>query len=113
RYQSHHTSASRIHRHRIVPQHQNSSGLQFTLNGAVAFHSHNTVHDRKIRPDGRINVKNRPINAGPVEYILGPSVASSRHGPKHILQRKGDASPMMRLELWHRDYVIGAEKNFW
>jgi hypothetical protein len=46
-----------VHRHRVVPQNQDPAGLGCPLDGTVAFHPLDSVHDHKVRPDRAVEIE--------------------------------------------------------
>ena len=52
RIDAHDAAASGVHGHRIAPRHQHPGGLRRALNGAVAFHPDDAIHQCELARKG-------------------------------------------------------------
>src|SRR5215472_17393574 len=86
RYQTHDPRAGGIHRDGVVPHHQHSAWLRYSLDRAIAFHAQDAVHDGEIRPDRARDIEHGPRDPRPMENVLGPPVATARHNAEHVLE---------------------------
>ena len=61
--------------------------------------------------DSRADIENAFVDAGPVEDILGPTVAGSGNDAEHVLHAQRDPSPMMRFHFRHGYDEIGRKDS--
>src|SRR5262245_5076863 len=99
-----------VHRDWVLAEDEHAGAPRCPLDGAVAFHPDDTVHDGEPRHRERtVDVDDALVDACPVEHVLGPSVDGARYYSKHVLHRKRHARPVMALELGHRDDQVSLE----
>src|SRR6516225_9365140 len=72
----------------------------------VPFHRDNAISDDKVDWYRCTDIEDAAMNPLPMEEILRPSVPVARNDAKHILHAKSDASPVVGLDLGHRDDEI-------
>ena len=111
--EAHDPGRGRVHGYGIVAQDEHSTGLGSSLDGPVALHPHDAVHDRKVRPHGAVDVEDGTGDAGPMENVLGPTVAASRNNAEHVFEGKGRAHPVMGFELGQRNQEVRLENRPW
>src|SRR5579859_962624 len=106
RIKAHQFGTSRIGGNRIVREDKTTKGPRRSVKGAISFHRENCVRDHKVNRYRRAYIENALLNSSPVKDILRPAVLAPRNNTKHILHAEGDARPVMRLYLGHRDKEI-------
>src|SRR6516225_3045583 len=72
----------------------------------VPFHRDNAISDDKVDWYRCTDIEDAAMNPLPMEEILRPSIPVARNDAKHVLHAKSDASPVVGLDLGHRDDEI-------
>src|ERR1035437_2516457 len=75
----------------------------------VAFHRNDAVRDDEMHWSRRTNIENAPVDAIPMQNVLGPAVLCARHYTEHILHAQRNASPVVGLDLRHRHHEVRFE----
>src|SRR5436190_1230891 len=97
---AHNAAAGSVDSGHIAAGHQDSGRLRLTLNGTVALHPHDAVDQREAAWNDRVEVCDGFMNAGPVQYVLGPAVYTTGHQPEQVLHPQRRARPMMGFHFW-------------
>src|SRR5713101_5953157 len=108
---SHDAAASRVYRRHVRARNQDTDRLGIALDGTVAFHADNAVHDREVTGEGRMKIGDTFIDARPVQYILRPSVHASRDQAEEILHAERGAHPVMRFHFGERDQEVSPQSS--
>jgi len=95
----------------IVAEDQHTGGLGISLNGTIAFHAEDAIDDDEIGAGGGVDIENRAIDAGPMENVFWPAIATSGNDAKEIFHGERYASPVMRFELGHGNEKVDAKNS--
>src|ERR1700731_4133218 len=101
-HQPHYPAAGSVYRDGVVTKNERAASLGCSLDRTIPFHPDDPVHYGEIGLHGGIYVQDGVVDARPVQHVLGPAVATSGHGPKHVFERQRHACPVVGLEFWHR-----------
>src|ERR1051326_8026263 len=86
--------------------------VQFVLHAIewpVAMHGNNGISDHEMRTNRGTDVENAFVNSGPMQDILRPAVAATRHNTKHVFHAERDPGPVMRFNFGHGYNAIRSE----
>ena len=77
RVDPHYAGAGRIDRGEVPSHDKNTRFPGVSHDRAVTLHPHNSVHDGKMRPEGRVQIADRFDYARHMKNILGPAVTNA------------------------------------
>jgi hypothetical protein len=109
---AHDAAGGGIGRHGIVAEDENTGGLGISLNWAIPFHTEDTIDDDEIGAGGGVDVEDGAVDAGPVENVFGPAIATSGNDAEKIFHGERDAGPVVRFELGHGHEKVDAKNGF-
>src|SRR5437762_14214307 len=72
----------------------------------ISLHRDYAIRDNEVGRRRGADIQNAPMDAFPMENVLGPAVLGPRNDAEHVLHTERDACPMVRLDLGHRNNEV-------
>jgi hypothetical protein len=107
--ESHDAAGGGVDGNRVVAENQNPARLGSPLDGPVAFHTEDAIHDGEVRADGAVDIEQGASDSGPVENVLRPTVTAAGDDAKHVFHGESDAGPVVGLQLGHGNKKVRTE----
>lgn len=96
---------------RVSPDDEASEFLWRSHDWSIAFHPDDPIRDRKRWSDRGVDVEDGFGDAVIVQHVLRPAVDDTRHDTEEVFHAAGNAGPVVRLELGHRDNEVRFEQR--
>ena len=100
--EAHQARTSEVRGDRIVGENDFSEVPMSSVQRPVSLHGNDTVSDDEVHWCRRTDIENAPMDAVPVQNILGPAVFHARYDAEHVFHAECDAGPVVGLDLRHR-----------
>src|SRR6266849_3739930 len=111
RIQAHQTSTGEVRGHGIVGENDLPEMSVTSVKRPVTLHGNDAVCDDEVHRHRRADIKDAPVDALPMQNILGPAVLCARHYTENVLHAQRDASPVVGFDLRHRHHEVGFEHS--
>src|ERR1700730_11435949 len=100
RIQAHQTGTGEVRGHGIVGENDLPEMSVTSVKRPVPLHDNDTVRDYEVHRRRRADIKDAPVDALPMQNILGPAILCARHDTEHVFHAQGNAGPVVGFDLW-------------
>src|SRR5712691_1246110 len=111
RIQAHQTGTGEVRGHGIVGENDLPEMSMTSVKWPVPLHGNDAVRDDEVHRRRRADIKDAPVDALPMQNILGPAILCARHDTKHVFHAQRNASPVVGFNLRHRHHEVGCKHS--
>src|SRR5688572_30461580 len=92
RIETHQTGTGEVRGHGVVSENYLAEISVSAVQRPVAFHGNDTIRNDEVHWHCGTDIENAPMDALPMQNILGPAILRAGHYAKHILHTQRNAS---------------------